>query len=176
MVTAVFSDNSNSAFAHGLWQWDYGQILRIQGLSLPPAVEIQFSLQETGGESTTRIGVTKDGVTDVVIPDSMLEGGIETRKDIYYAYAFIYIDDGNSGKTVKKIIMDVKLRPKPEAFSGSDDTTLGNVIDSLNKFAESKADEIQIDGDKLRLKSNGKVIDEIEMNIDGGTFEDWRNE
>ena len=59
--------------AAGLWQYDYGQILRLQGIKLPTAVEIHFSLQEKGGESVTRIGTTKDGVTDVVIPDSMLE-------------------------------------------------------------------------------------------------------
>lgn len=54
-------------------QYDYGQILRIQGLNLPQAVEIHFALQKTGGTSKTRIGITKDGVTDVPIPDSMLE-------------------------------------------------------------------------------------------------------
>ena len=50
------------------------------GLNLPSAVEIHFSLQETGGTSVSRVGVTKDGVTDVIIPDSMLEndGAIET--------------------------------------------------------------------------------------------------
>ena len=62
----------------GLWQYDYGQILRLQGIKLPTAVEIHFSLQEKDGESVTRIGTTKDGVTDVVIPDSMLENDATT--------------------------------------------------------------------------------------------------
>ena len=34
-------------------QYDYGQILRIQGLNLPQAVEIHFALQKTGGTSKT---------------------------------------------------------------------------------------------------------------------------
>ena len=47
MVTAVFTDNDDYARAYGLWQWDYGQQLRIEGLHLPTAVEIHFALQET---------------------------------------------------------------------------------------------------------------------------------
>ena len=46
MITAVFTDNDDYAHAYGLWQWDYGQQLRIEGLHLPTAVEIHFALQE----------------------------------------------------------------------------------------------------------------------------------
>ena len=70
---ATFKCGSKSCELYGLWQYDYGQILRIQDLGLPPAVEIHFSLTEKGGTSVTRVGTTKDGVTDVVIPDSLLE-------------------------------------------------------------------------------------------------------
>ena len=66
---AVFDPSENTADVNDIWQWDYGQILRIQGLNLPSAVEIHFSLLPTGGEAKRRIGVTKDGVTDVTIPD-----------------------------------------------------------------------------------------------------------
>ena len=52
MITAVFTDNDDYAHAYGLWQWDYGQQLRIEGLHLPTAVEIHFALQETGGEAS----------------------------------------------------------------------------------------------------------------------------
>ena len=72
ILTAVFEDDRYCRVS-GAWQYDYGQILRIQGLNLPKAVEIHFSLTEKSGESITRIGTTKDGATDVLIPDSMLE-------------------------------------------------------------------------------------------------------
>ena len=66
MVIVNFSEeNMYPDYYPEIWQYDYGQILRIQGLTLPTAVEVHFSLQNTGGETTTRIGVTKDGVTDV---------------------------------------------------------------------------------------------------------------
>ena len=66
MIVAVF-DESAYAVAKGLWQYDYGQILRIQGLTLPRAIKIDFSLSETGSGSESRVGITKDGVTDVPI-------------------------------------------------------------------------------------------------------------
>lgn len=106
----------------GLWQYDYGQILRLQGIKLPTAVEIHFSLQEKGGESVTRIGTTKDGVTDVVIPDSMLENA-DTAAD-YKIYAFIYLADQEIGQTEYKISMSVRSRPRPEQFEKQEDSEL----------------------------------------------------
>ena len=57
----------------GIWQHDYGQILRITGANLPKAVEIQFSLKDKGGDTLTRIGTTVDGATEVKVPDSLLK-------------------------------------------------------------------------------------------------------
>ena len=122
--------------ASGLWQYDYGQVLRIQGLKLPPAVEIHFSLQERGGESVTRVGTTKDGVTDVVIPDSMLENRDITTD--YKIYAFIYLTDSESGQTEYKISMSVKARPKPEQFEKPEDEKLfRQAIAAVNESATS---------------------------------------
>ena len=171
MITAVFYE-SDVARASGLWQWDYGQTLRIQGLQLNPAVEIHFALTETGGESETRIGVTHDCVTDVTVPDSMLENGGTTQD--YYIYAWVYLSDDTSGETIKHIKMPVKSRPKPEAFSGSGETSLGSIISAVNKIADTKADGFEINGNKIILKSGENVIHEEEMNLDGGTFDDWR--
>ena len=99
-------------------QYDYGQILRIQGLKLPKTVEVHFSTQETGGTSITRVGVTKDGVTDVLIPDSVLENGDTTQN--YSIFAFVYITDATSGKTEYRARLEVKARPKPEVPGGND--------------------------------------------------------
>lgn len=122
--------------ASGLWQYDYGQILRIQNLKLPHAVEIHFSLQEKGGESVTRVGTTRDNVTDVVIPDSMLENG-DTTAD-YKIYAFIYLTDSESGQTEYKISMSVKARPKPEQFEKPEDEKLfRQAIAAVNESATS---------------------------------------
>ena len=134
MVTAVFNC-SDYAETKEIWQWDYGQVLRIQGLSLPAAVEIHFALQESGGESITRIGVTKDGVTDVTIPDSLLENDGTAQR--YSIYAFIYLTDGDSGQTIKKITIPVKSRPKPQAFDTPEDAQLfRDAIKAVNDAAD----------------------------------------
>lgn len=141
MITAIFNPDSSMANAYGLWQWDYGQILRIQGLHLPSAVEIHFFLQETGGTAVMRVGVTKDGVTDVVIPDSMLQNDGTTSD--YDIFAFIYLTDATSGQTEYKIKLKVKSRPEPEAPGGGEDPDIfrdavQKVKESADKAAESE--------------------------------------
>lgn len=147
MVTAVFTDNDDYARAYGLWQWDYGQQLRIEGLHLPTAVEIHFALQEMGGEAIPRVGTTKDGVTTVTIPDSMLEGNRAawTAEKAYNIYAWIYLSDQKSGETIKHITMQVKSRPKPKAFEAPGDGEIfREAIEAVNDAAK-RAEEA---GDK----------------------------
>lgn len=135
MITAVFTSGFDHTEVSGLWQYDYGQKLRIQGLNLPPAVEIHFSLSKSGGDSESRVGVTRDGVTDVPIPDSMLENGGTIQN--YYIYAFIYITDETSGKTVKWVQLHVNSRPKPEAFNSPEEKELfREAIAAVNESAD----------------------------------------
>ena len=96
----------------GLWQYDYGQILRITGVEFPKAVEVQFSLNEKSGSVITRIGTTTDGVTEVKIPDELLKN--EGHSQDYSIYAYIYLTDETSGNTEYKIVLHVKSRTKPE--------------------------------------------------------------
>lgn len=131
----IIVDYNDTGIKYGLWQYDFGQVLRIQGGNLKPAVEIHFSLQETGGEAVTRIGTTKDGVTDVVIPDTMLIN--DETEDKYKIYVFIYIADSQSGETEKKFTLEVKSRPKPEAFDTPEDKKLfEEAIKAVNSAAE----------------------------------------
>lgn len=116
MITAIIDAGQHYCQAvSDLWQWDYGQTLRIQGVKLPAAVEVQFSTTERIGETVTRIGVTKEGVTEVPIPDTLLEGGGTTQD--YTIYAFVYIENGDSGKTEYRVSMKIRARPKPEAHA-----------------------------------------------------------
>lgn len=148
-------------------QYDYGQILRIQGLNLPQAVEIHFALQKTGGTSKTRIGITKDGVTDVPIPDSMLENG--DTEDDYSIYAFIYITDETSGQTEYRITLRAKARPKPEVPGGGDNPDIFHeVMETVRKAMEAATEsEKQAEGwahgsEDLpeRLQDNAKYYSE----------------
>ena len=133
---ARFKEGSRTAEVKDIWQWDYGQILRIQGLSLPTAVEIHFSLDEHGGEAARRIGVTKDGVTDVPIPDSMVENE-SAYGDSYYFFAYIYLTDETSGNTEYKIRAKVSTRSKPEGYN-SGDSTFAEILKTVNEIAVEK--------------------------------------
>lgn len=146
ITTAVFEPGSTTANVYGLWQYDYGQVLRIQGLHLPSMVEIHFSLQETGGTSVMRVGVTKDGVTDVIIPDSMLENDGATSD--YDIFAFVYLTDATSGQTEYKIKLRVKSRPEPEVPGGGEDPDIfREAVQAVRKSADKAAEsEKQAEG------------------------------
>lgn len=165
MIIANINPEETYARAAGLWQYDYGQVLRIQGLSLPPAIEIHFSLQETGGEAITRIGVTKDGVTDVVIPDYILDGAGAIED--YFAYAFIYPSDENSGQTEHRIEICVKSRPRPEGYKGSGNDTMGAIMKAVNEIAAGKADGLEYKNSILRLMSGETEL--ARVTISGGS-------
>lgn len=123
MITAIIDAGQHYCQAvSDLWQWDYGQTLRIQGVKIPAAVEVQFSTTERIGETVTRIGVTKEEVTEVPIPDTLLEGNGASHD--YVIYAFIYVEDAISGKTEHKIAMNFRARPKPEAHATAEEGEL----------------------------------------------------
>ena len=181
MVTAVFTDNDDYARAYGLWQWDYGQQLRIEGLHLPTAVEIHFALQETGGEAIPRVGTTKDGITTVTIPDSMLEGNSTawTADKAYNIYAWVYLSDKSSGETIKRITMQVKSRPKPKAFDAPGDGEIfREAIEAVNdaaKRAEEAGDKAVSAADEAKaaaaqtakhLEAVQGLAEQVETNAD----------
>lgn len=151
MITAIIDAGQHYCQAvSDLWQWDYGQTLRIQGVKIPAAVEVQFSTTERIGETVTRIGVTKEGVTEVPIPDTLLEGGGTTQD--YTIYAFVYIENGDSGKTEYRVSMKVRARPKPEAHATPEEGELfrqaivavaesADRAESARKSAQASADE-----------------------------------
>lgn len=153
MITAVIDAGQHYCQAvSDLWQWDYGQTLRIQGVKLPAAVEVQFSTTERIGETVTRIGVTQEGVTEVPIPDTLLEGGGTTQD--YTIYAFVYIENGDSGKTEYRVSMKVRARPKPEAHATPEEGELfrqaivavaesADRAESARKSAEKAADKAE---------------------------------
>lgn len=162
-----------------LWQYDYGETLRIQGGNLQKAQEVHFSLNGTGGTTVTRIGVTKDGVTDVVIPDSMLENN-DSEID-YLIYVFLYNRDSTSGETTKRFVLNVRSRPKPEHTGGTDGNAFGEVVEEVRKSAEraeaaetkakeyetqTKADAAQTALDREKVKEMVDTVSNISEQVE----------
>lgn len=135
MVVAEFKENEMTKYVGDVYQYDLGQVLCIKGLNLPRFVEIDFALQETGSTTESKVGITKNGVTEVEIPNHML-----VNNDIdmnYMIYAFVYLTDETSGETIRKIRISVKARSKPENFTAPEDTKLfQEAIKAVNESAE----------------------------------------
>lgn len=135
MVVAEFKGNETTKYVGDVYQYDLGQVLCIKGLNLPKFVEIDFALQETGSTTESEVGITRNGVTEVEIPNHMLINN-DTNAN-YMIYAFVYLTDETSGETIRKIRISVKARSKPENFTAPEDTKLFHeAIKAVNESAE----------------------------------------
>ena len=166
IITATFAPGSRyTQVKNALWQYDYGVTLRLQGLELPAAVEVHFATVERGGESETRIGVTTDGVTEVKIPNALLE--LDRTQD-YNIYAFVYLADETSGHTEYKICMTVRSRPKTGKPSQDEDKehpfddavkAVSAAADRAETAAEEAADSAS--AAKAAAETTGRDLEEV---------------
>lgn len=163
--------DSRYASTLGVWQYDYGQVLRITGPELPPAVEVQFSLDEKLGETLSRVGTTVDGVTEVKIPDELLTHSATSN---YRIYAYIYLTDETSGNTKYEIIIPVRVRSKPTSPAEDPETDpdlFRETVVAVNASAEraenaaSSAMESAASADET-LAEIKRVADGISGNIE----------
>lgn len=111
-ITVTFAEGEIKTTADSLWQWDYGQVLRIEGLAdLPAVAEVHFA---QSGASLTRLGTTEDDVCSVQIPDAML-------RRMPQITAYIYLHTGeDDGETVYEIGIPIKGRAQPESYDETD--------------------------------------------------------
>lgn len=111
-----------------LWQWDYGQKLIIQGLTLPSVYEVHFC---NAGDKETILQL--GDASGVMIPDSCLKVGRNIN-------AFIFLHDGNNdGETVYKITVKVNPRPEPTDRMPDEEqrSSLDAVIAAVNAYLAS---------------------------------------
>lgn len=142
-VIAVFANGGTMTTTQtALWQYDYGQILVIQGVQLPTAYEVHFCNSK---DSTT---ITSIGDADgVVIPDQFLQNG-----EVIYAYVYLHTGDSD-GETEYKVTIPVMDRAEPTDIepTPAQESTIGQLISALNdavgaaEEAASKGPVIQND-------------------------------
>ena len=169
MVIANFAKGEITKRVFGVWQYDYGQTLRIQGLTLPPVVEVDFSLEENGVDSIPLAGITKDGVTEVPIPDSLLKNNGAAMD--YNIYAYIFVSDEASGQTEHEIVIYVKSRTKPGTPvepGVPEPHPMSEIMEVINKIAAGKADKLEYEGDILKLLSGEKELSRVTIQGGGG--------
>lgn len=133
VITAAFGGMREVTTAR-LWQWDYGQVLKITGLNLPTAFEVHFSNSKERGTSKTQIGQD----SQVTIPDEYLTSGA-------YVYAFIYLHEGETdGETEYRITIPVKERPQPTDVEPTpqEQSEITQAIAALNTAVEKTAADV----------------------------------
>jgi len=117
---------------NALWQWDYGQKLIIQGLTLPAVYEVHFC---NAGDTETILQL--GDASGVTIPDSCLKVG----RNIY---AYIFLHDGNyDGETVYKITIKVTPRPQPSDRMPDEEqrSSLDAAVRAVNAYLASGGGE-----------------------------------
>lgn len=116
MLIAKFHKKDEEIELNGLWMYDYGQKLQIEGLDLPDVFEVHFVWK---GLDNAKIvtGSTIDGVSTIDIPNEAL-----TQKSTIKAY--IYMSTPDEGETVNTVIMYLDRRIAPEGFEAPEDVDL----------------------------------------------------
>lgn len=155
MITAKFTDRKSITIP-GLSQYDYGQTLRIEGLQLPSVVQVHFSLEEMKGTAQIQVGSMVDGAVQVQIPDEML---CQETKEAYSIFAWVYVDNGVTGKTECKMRIPVELRSKPADYTDEENDRLKNTLEKMMEVAETM--EQEVDSLKKKIDDFSKNVGEI---------------
>ena len=129
-VHAIFASGAKTAeIIDDVWQYDFGQTLQIEGLSLPPTIEVHYANK---GRDTAipQVGVTKDGITTAPIPNEIL-----SEKGAFTAY--IFVTDGKSGETCYTITGYINKRPALKEFDTPEEQEiLHAAVGAVNAAAE----------------------------------------
>lgn len=167
MLIVDFPNNVNKLTTSPLYQWDYGQVLKITGLGTLQVVQVHFC-NRSCVETIVRLGSSIDDGLEVAIPDSLLE-------DEWDINAFIYVFGENCAQTIKHVQIPVIKRKKPEDYIDpippSAQTELEQMIAHVNETYDKLSDEYNalagyVDGridavdDQVTILDNVLVRDE----------------
>lgn len=102
MILVNFKDENDVPTAYGLWQYDYGQFLELQGLNIQNGTSIHFSQ-----DGRTIEGIIRS--SRVEIPDYFLQ--FPENISVY-----IYVEGEDFGETVAKAILHIRSRDRPPDY------------------------------------------------------------
>lgn len=116
MLIANFTNYGEEITVDGLWQYDYGQRLQINGLNLPDVFEVHLFWKGLE-EAKVVTGYSENNKFYVDIPN-------ESLKQRQAITVYIYLSTPETGKTVNTVMMFVNKRPEPEGFEIPEDIDL----------------------------------------------------
>lgn len=133
IITAVFS-GCNPTFAAATpmsWQWDTGQILKIEGLNLHTGVQAHFIV---GGESITQIIGVSGGCGYVTIPNTVFQAAGACMVYLYIS------EDDDTAETEYSILITILERVQPADYSDptpAEQTLFQSAIDAVEAAQEA---------------------------------------
>lgn len=113
MIIATF-DSKWDRIICGLYQYDYGQLLEIQGIDVPDGTIIHFAQNGKTIQGTIRS-------KQVLIPDYFLQFP-------YNINIYIYVENNESGKTVSKAMLKIKTRDRPPDYIPPDEPSYTRLL------------------------------------------------
>ncbi len=163
IAVAKFSDSVYTV-STPLWRYDYGQVLKIEGLPLPDPFEVHFSHAPIG---TAKSQIGRNG--QVTIPDEFL-----TKSGFAYAWIFLHTGE-DDGETRYQIKIPVRERAKPTdtPLTPEEQSVVTQLIATLNDKVEEaqdaadQAEEAQLHYPMVGTNGNWFVWD-----VDSGSWVD----
>ena len=167
IVIAKFAEGCNSVIADGkLYQYDYGQFLKFEGLDLPDAYEVHFSdTLRDDGTAKTQIGTTtEEGVSSVLIPDEYLTTG-------KYVYAFIYLHSTeDDGETEYVVTIPVQKRPAidPTPVTPEEQSVITQALAALQS-AVQKTEDLSDQAEESAETASNKATEASQSALESAT-------
>lgn len=183
-MTDVKLFDKNGLEIDHLTQWDYNVILQIHDFEYDVAPICHFA-KKLDKKALSVASTLSNGVVSVSVPNILLTD----NKDYIKMFVFLTDLDGNTGRTIYKVILPVEEKPKPDDYEYSDNVevielnvlrakleslieqteeTLTDRIDELENTYKATIveikDSIQDDVDNLNKQitnSNAALIKEI---------------
>ena len=124
MIEITFGNSTNEVSAFGLTQWDKGQKLKINWQEMPETFQVHFASRDS---SQAIVVQAKGGygIAMVDIPDEMLKSSADIN-------AWIYLTDGDDvGESVKRAVLYVRPRAKPQSFIEDLDMTQQDILENI---------------------------------------------
>lgn len=147
-----------------LWQYDYGQVLRFTGVSLPETYEVHFSNAKRRGDAKTAIG----DANGVVIPDEFLATG-----DTVYAWIFLHAtqEDGET-EYMATIPVNKRAMPSDEAPTPQEQSAITQAIAALNSAVVDVQEAVEAADDAMASATSAGASATAAAASEAGVAED----
>lgn len=133
-LTADFSKGNEKAYVRGLYQHDYGAILKVTGIEYTEIIRVDFAGPNDEKAHPVLALQESDGGFCVKIPKE------NTDKDGELS-AYIYVTDAEAGFTIKEVILPIigRVEADPDP-SGEKTDPFAEAIEEIKKNAKSASD------------------------------------